>query len=259
MSHYFPPELYAEVLQYVNQRPDLLKLTRTSRTLSHEASRILYSDIDLSSIDVLDRLGLSVIRRPDLCLGTRLFSLHSRVMNAQRIWTHDRLALLRAILTHMPALTCMTMDVVLTGAWELLRNSLMSSGSRLRQFTFTLPVGSDVTKCRAFLQSQPSITSLDLPGNVRSFFNLETRSPSFLPNISVIIGYWSFIQDFIKLRPIRRVRVLSSFQGSNPRETVVFMPSQTVEALHLASSPAFIPVFASARFLQCTYMQDQVR
>ena len=249
-----PAELFAEIFQHIHHRSTLFALALSSKAVSSEAIRALYLDVDLKSITGLDSFAKAVIRRPERCIKTWSFSMRHRDDN-EHFWTEDRRIYIHTIISHMPSLIRVVIDIPMKPPiWFALTSSLERSGAKIREFRCWRVENHEVDACQAFLHSQPSILALyftGIDGTLNSNLPLD-----LLPNLILLSGRYAIIKPFIRERPLRRLQVLDSTIWDYSRQQYLKIPSLTI--FHIAHAPTLFGVSPNMTFLDCICRQNQV-
>ena len=243
----FPAELYAEILEHTDDQRTLLSLVYTSRLVRGEATRQLYKDVKLYSLDSLAALARSVAQTPAICHHTRSFDIQvpNHVDPQSRLSENGKQTSLKAILSQMHSLVKLTVNMGVSGTtWDKIKSSLASSGAKLQEFRCWQPKYDTMSQCQPFLESQPSISTLFLlpsPGES------EVISDSMLPNLTTFSGYHTAINPFFPNRPIQRLQLLSP--PADPYSAGTNLPQ--LMALHLNIRFNFFIHTPTISFLEC--------
>jgi hypothetical protein len=188
-----PPEIIGNILEFVENKRDIISVTCTSRLWQVEAERLLYRNLTLK-IDQRDPQLVAILKRPEL-RGPLVVSLC-----IQSSW-HDK-SPWNTILKHAKCLHTLKMEI--HGPSRILSADYPFA---LRSFVTNLTVDDNMYR---FLASQPSITSLALGSNIPRAFRKTT-----LPRLQDVSCPLECLRFVLPNRPVGKVHPKGSITEEN--------------------------------------------
>lgn len=197
-----PVELKDLICQHLASSK-LAILSRTHSSLYPITQRILYHQIDISSLSQNLDIIMTLANRPDTACFVRHFSL--RILTPPReddggIPHHAFYSALATAIINMSGLISLDMSVDSGASWVLPHHS--RPFPNLLRFTSSFPFNTDVAD---FLELTPALRELDL--DPTSLIHIPSLSSSTVPHLTRFGGSADAAQSIVPGRPLQSIHL----------------------------------------------------